>query len=213
MTTRVEMQLLRTISDETVKGLLLIGENYVAGRLARCSSARASRTSDYRHWSCRNSACPWCGRAKLARWYTGLASWVRQNGDPVSVFIVPLKPSSGGVQATTRIFRRRLRDLRDRAGRRRRVWRAVMATGMLVPASEGWFVLLHVQHRNILRAEVMDSLKKIWPETWDCPDPSLELIRQPWAISTRVQLAVLSRGTEPLRIVLPPQNKMIGSCT
>lgn len=207
MTTRAEMQALREASRQIVAALRDIGATDVADRLERCALARSHRIIGRRHWTCRSAGCPWCCRPLGTRWLTTLLDRTG-DGTDVSTVIVPLAPTEGDLRSIVRTFRRTLRDLRDRAGRRRRNWRRLSAAGMLIPGGTGRVVLLRVQHAGLARSEVAAFFNHRWPHS--TISAALSVPRIPAAdmpLADRISLALLRRGIEPLRIALAPQGE------
>lgn len=136
MTTRAESERMAAISSQTVADLRKIGAHHVADRMERCARERRHRTpGGGRNWTCRGAACPWCSRRLLARWQSGLFDWVG-DGDGVSYASIPLA-AGGHIRDVVRSYRRALRDLRDREGRKRRVWRQMYAAGIVLPSAGG----------------------------------------------------------------------------
>lgn len=201
MTTRAQSEWLRAVSQKTVADLRQVGVAEVADRLERCAAERRNRTPDRRNWVRRSAACPWCGRTLVRRWQTGLHDWVGSGAD-VSYVCVAL-PGSGHLRDVVRCFRRALRDARDRAGRKRRVWRHMSAAGIVLPGASGRVALLAIRHAGLTRPQVAEFFAR-WPgSVVSAEEPHAPPLR--WSQADRVALAALRRGCECLRVVLQPQ--------
>lgn len=188
--------------EGVIAALLATGHLHVADRLGRCMAAMVSRRNGGGYpWTCRGAGCAWCGKTRARRWWLGLRRWTTSEGGPVSLAVLPLRHRPGGLRTAVARLRRALRDVRDRAARRRPSWGSVALAGM---ATGDGAALLLINHTGIPRAELTAVLRKRWPEVAvvdaDAPEPS-------WSMSTEdaAELARIRRGVEPLRIVVLPQ--------
>ena len=193
----------RAAQAQIISALRESGDLHIADRLARCMEARgARRQGGGWPWTCRSSGCAWCGGTLARRWWRGLARWAMEDGTaPVSLAIVPLHHRAGGLRISVARLRRALRDVRDRAARRRTAWGGVAIAGMATGDGTA-FVL--VRHPGITRHEVAAVLGRRWPAAVvreiGAAEPS-------WSMSVEdaAELARARRGVEPLRIVVLPQ--------
>ena len=187
---------------EVITELRAVGDLRAAGRLQRCLEVRLSR----RHgsgwpWTCRASGCAFCGPALARRWWRGIERWITEEGAPVSLVVLPLDRHPGGLRISVARLRRALRDVRDRAARRRTAWGGVATAGMAA-GDDTAFVL--VRHRSVTRQEVATVLRRRW---------SAAVVREvgaaepSWSMSVEdaADLARARRGVEPLRIVVLAQ--------
>lgn len=207
MTTRQETRILIEASHQTVTVLREIGATYVAERIERCRVARRQRVHGQRHWTCRGAGCPWCVRALIARWERNLFDAVGY-GPSVSTVVFHVAENDGDLRDAVRTVRRTLRDMRDRAGRRDRAWRALGVAGMLVPTATGRVVLLRVRHDRLSHDQVAKIFERRWTDVTvsiASSAPSVPTIKL--SLPDRVALALLRRGVEPLRIVVAPQRQ------
>lgn len=207
MTTRAEMHGLRVASSEVVAALRDIGEMHVADRLERCAVARSHRATHCRPWTCRSAGCPWCCRALMRRWQATLFDKIGGGAD-VSTVVVHLDGSHGELRDVVRQFRRAMRDLRDRAGRRRRAWRTISVAGMFLPGARQRIVVLRVRHDGLTRSELAEVFRGRWPgATISVSQAVPHVLTGAMPIADLVSLALVGRGVEPLRIALAPQGE------
>lgn len=191
--------------ERIIASLLPTGDLHVADRLRRCMDAMTSRRNGGGYpWTCRGAGCVWCGRTRARRWWTGLRRWIVSGGAPVSLAVLPLHHRPGELRAQVARLRRALRDVRDRATRRRATWRSVALAGMATGDGTA-FVL--VSHPGPARSEVAAVLRKRWPEVAVVDADALE---PSWAMPTEdaAELARIRRGVEPLRVVVLPQREV-----
>ena len=179
------------------------GDTHVAARLQRCMAAMTTRRQGAGWpWMCRGSGgCVWCRQALGRRWWRGLRHWIMEGGGAATLAVVPLPHSPGGLRPAVRRLRRAVRDVRDRAARRRRAWRAVAIAGMAAGDDQA---LLLVRRRQIDPEEVAEVFEARWPDAFVGPVGAVE---PSWSLTTEdaAELARVRRGVEPLRIVVPPQ--------
>lgn len=189
--------------ERVITALTETGHLHVADRLRRCMVTMTTRRNGAGWpWTCRTSGgCAWCGATIKRRWWAGLRRWIVEEGAPVSLTVLPLLHRPGQLREAVARVRRALRDIRDRAARRRATWRSVALAGMATGSGVA-FVL--VRHPGLARSEVAAVLRKRWPEIAvvdvDAAEPS-------WSMSTEdaAELARIRRGVEPLRVVVLPQ--------
>jgi hypothetical protein len=202
MTTRRQMAEMAAMQMRVITALRDSGDARLMDRLVRCTEARLGRRSgDGRPWTCRSAGCSWCRITQGRRWWVGIQHWITAEGGPVSLAILPLAHRPGELRAAVVRQRRAVRDVRDRAVRRRGCWRGVALAGI---ASGNGTTLLLIRHSAISRAEVAEVINRRWPDA---------IIREGisaspgWALSVEdaVELAQVTRGVEPLRIVVLPQ--------
>ena len=120
----------------------------------------------------------------------------------VTLAVVPLSHSRGGLRAAVVRLRRACRDVRDRTARRSRLWRGIAIAGM---ATGSGFAFLLIRHPpSICRRELVSVLRKRWlglivrdakdiAPSWDFPTDDA------------VELSSVGRGVEPLRVVVAAQ--------
>lgn len=109
---------------------------------------------------------------------------------------------------TIRRLRKRLRDIRDRAARAAPLsgWASLAVAGMV----SGDHVVLLVQHAGIEQDALWTVLERRWPEIIVAEASPVTVIRavhprSDLSVEQTVQMAVLRRGVEPIRVVIPPQ--------
>ncbi|MBD0272922.1 MAG: hypothetical protein ICV73_13465 [Acetobacteraceae bacterium] len=191
-----------TLQREIITALRAAEDPRAADRLQRCLEVRLSR----RHgsgwpWTCRASGCAFCGPAPARRWWRGIERWIGEEGAPVSLVVLPLGRRPGGLRTAVARLRRALRDVRDRAARRRPAWGGVAVAGM---ATGDDTAFLLVRHHGVSRHEIAAVLRRRWPAAVvgevGAAEPS-------WPMSAEgaVELARARRGVEPLRIVVMAQ--------
>lgn len=109
--------------------------------------------------------------------------------------------SSSGLRDGVRRLRRSLRDVRDRMARYTRSWRDVGFAGM---TGGDRVALVLVSHDGVDQREVLDVLRRRWPEvvvkTWEQEEPAVAMVA-----GDAADLGRCRRGIEPLRIVVMPQ--------
>lgn len=207
MTTRAEMHSLRDASRQTVVSLRALGADYIADRVERCAVARCHRVEGHRPWTCHSAGCPWCVRPLLARWLRTLLE-VTGSGPGVSTIVVPVGANDADLRSAARTYRRALRDMRDRAARRRRAWRAVSVAGVLLPRAAGRTIVLCVRHDGLTRPEVGTLIRRRWSGA--AISASLSVFPMSTVnplLADRISLALARRGVEPLRIMVGPQGE------
>jgi hypothetical protein len=180
--------------------LYVIGEVDLAGRLERCMTARRERRGgDGWPYSCRSAACVWCRPPLIRSWWGGMRQW--SAGTTSSLAIVRID-SSAGLRDGVRRLRRGLRDVRDRVARCRTQWRDVCCTGM---AGGDHTALVMITHDGVDRSEVVDVLRRRWPEvvvkSLEQEQPAVAMLA-----GDAADLGRHRRGVEPLRIVILPQH-------
>ena len=96
-----------------------------------------------------------------------------------------------------------MRDVRDRMARRRDQWREVGFAGMIGGDRRA---MVMVSHEGVGRCEVLDVLRRRWPEVLvkklPQEEPTWEMLSDDAA-----ELGRCRRGVEPLRIVVMPQQE------
>ncbi len=201
MTTERQMAMAYVAQEEVIVALRAIGETDLATRLERCATARRERHGgDGWPRTCRSIACAWCRPPLIRGWWFGIRHWAAE-ATTTSLVIIPIH-SPAGLPAAVRRLRRGLRDVRDRMARHRRRWRGVGFAGM---AGGDGAALVLVSHAGVDRGEVLDVLRRRWP---DAAVKSLER-EQPAVAMTAEGAADLGRcrrGAEPLRIIILPQH-------
>jgi hypothetical protein len=200
MTTQREMELAHTAQQQVIVALCSIGEPNLSARLERCMIARRERCGG-NGWpfTCRSAGCAWCRPSLMRGWWAGIRNW--SAGAMASLAIVRID-SPAGLRDAVRRLRRGLRDVRDRMARRRRRWREVCFAGM---AGGDNRALVLVSHEGVDRREVLDVLRRRWPEV---VVKSLEHEAPTWVMTAQdaADLGQRRRGVEPLRIVIMPQH-------
>ncbi len=120
---------------------------------------------------------------------------------PVSLAVLPLSGGPASLRARVARTRRALRDVRDRAARRRAPWGGVAVAGM-VTGNGTAFVL--VSHPGAARQEVAAVLRRRWPAAVvgavGAAEPSWSM-----PVEDAAELARTRRGVEPLRIIVLEQ--------
>jgi hypothetical protein len=200
MTTDHQMAMMYAAQEEVIVALTEVGEVDLAGRLERCAAARRERRGgDSWPFSCRSAGCVWCRRPMIRAWWNGMCQW--SAGTTSSLAIIPVH-SPEGLRDAVRSLRRGLRDVRDRVARRRRSWRDVCCTGMV---GGDHTAMVMITHENVDRGEVVDVLRRRWPEV-----VVKELEQEQPAVAMTADVAAdlgrHRRGVEPLRIVIMPQH-------
>jgi hypothetical protein len=200
MTTDHQMAMKYAAQQEVITALTEVGESDLADRLERCMTARRERRGgDCWPYSCRSAACVWCRRPMIRGWWNGICRWSAEAATS-SLAIIPVH-SPEGLHNAVRRLRRGLRDVRDRVARHRQSWRDVGFAGM---AGGGGIALVMITHEGIDRCEVVDVLRRRWPEvmvkTLEQEQPAVAMVAEDAA-----DLGRCSRGVEPLRIVVMPQ--------
>jgi hypothetical protein len=120
----------------------------------------------------------------------------------VTLAVLPLSHSRGGLRAAVVRLRRPCRDVRDRTARRGRSWRSVAMAGMATGSRVAFLLIRHPP--SICKREVVSVLRKRWfglivrdakdiAPSWDFPTDDA------------VELSSAGRGVEPLRIVVAAQ--------
>ncbi len=157
MTARRRTLEARAAQESVIAALLATGDVHPADRLRRCMAVRlARRGGDGWPWTCRSPGCAWCGRSLARRWWMGMRHWIVQEGVPVSLAVLPLPGHPTGLRAAVARLRRAVRDLRDRAAKRRAAWRAIAVAGM----ATGDAAHVLVRHPGVERAEIIEVLRK-----------------------------------------------------
>ncbi len=158
MTTDRQMARMYADQEEVIALLNMMGDFDLANRLERCAAVR--RVRHHAGWPrvCRTAACVWCRRPTMRSWWLGMCQWTAE-ATTWSLAAIPLHLSASLLHAVRRL-RRALRDVRDRAARRRRRWREVCCAGM-VGGDHGALVM--ITHEGIERREVQDVLHHRWP--------------------------------------------------
>jgi len=120
-----------------------------------------------------------------------------------SLTIIQLDLSTGLHDAVRRL-RRGLRDVRDRMARRRKRWCNVSLAGIV---GGGGTALVMMSHDDLDRTEVLDALRRRWP---DVVVKGLERETPTSAMGAKeaAELGLCRRGVEPLRIVIMPQRDL-----
>jgi hypothetical protein len=201
MTTQHQMEELYVAQQQVIVALLSIGEPDLADRLERCMTVRLERHyGDGWPFTCRSAACVWCRRPLIRSWWHGMCRWSAE-ATTSSLAIIPLHLSAGFPDDARRL-RRGLRDVRDRAARRRNRWRDVCCTGM---AGGDHTAMVMITHEDVDRSEVVDVLRRRWPEvvvkTLEQEQPAVAMLP-----GEAADLGRCRRGVEPLRIVVMPQH-------
>jgi hypothetical protein len=111
--------------------------------------------------------------------------------------------SSAGLPDAVRRLRRGLRDFRDRMARCRNRWRDVGFGGI---AGGDGTALVMVTHDGVDQREVLDALRRRWP---DVVVKSLqqETLTLAMTAEDAADLGRCRRGVDPLRIVVMPQQE------
>jgi hypothetical protein len=189
-----------TAQQQVIVALRSIGELDLAERLEACATTRFARhnASGWPH-ICRSAACVWCRRPMIQSWWNGMRHWSAEAATS-SLAIIPLHLSAALPDAVRRL-RRGLRDVRDRMARHRRSWRDVRIAGI---TGGDRVALVMVTHDGVDRREVMDALRRRWP---DVALKELEQEQPAVAMTTgdAADLGRCYRGIEPLRVVIMPQ--------
>jgi hypothetical protein len=201
MTTDRQMETMYAAQQEVIVVLHAIGETDLADRLERCMSARRERHhGDGWPCICRSAGCVWCRRPMIRSWWNGMRQWTAE-ATTWSLAVIPLHWSAGLPDAVRRL-RRALRDVRDRAVRRKMRWRDVCCAGM---AGGDHTALVMITHEGIDRREVQDVLCHRWPDVMvkslGHEEPTVAM-----AAEDAADLGRCRRGVEPLRIVVMPQH-------
>ena len=117
-----------------------------------------------------------------------------------SLAIIPVLSPAGLLDAARRL-RRGLRDVRDRTARRWRQWRTVCFAGLM---GGDHMALVLISHQNIDRREMLNVLRRRWP---DVVVKDLQQEEPAWVMTAddAADLGSRRRGVEPLRIVVMPQ--------
>ena len=134
-------------------------------------------------------------------WMVGrLSLMVIEAATASSLAIIPIL-SPAGLPDAVRRLRRGLRDVRDRTARRWRRWRTVSFAGLM---GGDHTALLMISHQGVDRREVLDVLRRRWP---DVVVKDLEQEEPAWTMTAddAADLGSRRRGVEPLRIVVMPQ--------
>lgn len=200
MTTRHEMAMAYIAQQAVIDVLRSIDDLALVERLERCMAARRERhNGDGWPFSCRSAACVWCRRSMIRGWWNGMCHWSAE-ATMSSLAIIPIASPTGLREAVCRM-RRGLRDVRDRMARRRRLWREVGFAGM---AGGDRRALVLVSHDGVDRREVLDVLRRRWPDVvlkgLEQDAPTSEMVAEDAA-----DLGRCRRGVEPFRIVIMPQ--------
>ena len=199
MTTQHEMEISYATQAGVIADLREIGDADLAARLERCMNARRERRyGDGWPYSCRSPACCWCRRAMIRGWWAGMREWSSASASNLAI-ISALSPA--GLLDAVRRLRRGLRDVRDRTARRWRQWRAVAFAGLM---GGNHIAMVMISHQSIDRREVLDLLRRRWPEV---VMKDLEHEEPTWAMTAddAADLGSRRRGVEPLRVVVMPQ--------
>ena len=188
-----------TAQQQVIAALRSVGEVDLATRLGHCMTARRERhNSDGWPRICRTAACVWCRRSMVHGWWAGMRIWSATTVASVAIIAIP---SPTGLREAVCRMRRGLRDVRDRMARRRRLWREVGFAGM---AGGDRRALVLVSHDGVDRREVLDVLRRRWPDVvlkgLEQDAPTSEMVAEDAA-----DLGRCRRGVEPLRIVIMPQ--------
>jgi hypothetical protein len=186
--------------QQIIATLYGIGDADLADRLRRCMIARRQRHyGDGWPYSCRSSACFWCRRAMVRGWWQGMRYW-SEAATTSSLAIIPAL-SPAGLSDAARRLRRGLGDVRDRTARRCRRWRTISFAGMIGGDHRA---LVLISHHGIERRELLDVLRRRWP---DVALKDLEQEEPPWTMTAAdaAELGTRRRGAEPLRILVMPQ--------
>jgi hypothetical protein len=196
MTTRQQMKCAIAVQREVIAVLHAMGQTHAADRLRRCMAARQGRRSGG-GWprTCRSAGCAWCRSPLIRAWWSGMCNWSAPTTS--SLAIIPAHSPAGLRQAVRRL-RRGLRDVRDRMARRRRHWRGVCFAGM---ASGDGTVMVLVLHDGVGRHEVLEVLRRRWPEIV-VKSLAGEAPRSAMTADNAADLARSRRGVEPLRLVI-----------
>jgi hypothetical protein len=200
MTTAREMEMAYSDQQQVIAAFHAIGDPDLAGRLQRCMTARQQRHyGDGWPYSCRSPACLWCRRAMIRGWWAGMRYW-SEAAATSSLAIIPVQ-SPSGLQDAVKRLRRGLRDVRDRTAQRFRRWRTVSFAGMI---GGNHTALVLISHQGIERRELLDVLRRRWPEI-----TLLDLAQEEpaWEMTPEdaADLGTRRRGVEPLRIMVMPQ--------
>ena len=175
--------------EMVIVALTEVGEVDLAARLERCTTARRDRRGgDGWPYSCRSAACVWCRRPMIRSWWNGMCQW---SAEATSSFAIISLHSSAGLPDAVLRLRRGLRDVRDQMARRGNRWRDVCCTGM---AGGDHTALVMITHENVDRSEVVDVLRRRWPEV---VVKSLEQ-EEPTVAMTAMLLPILDGAAEVL---------------
>jgi hypothetical protein len=200
MTTQWQMALAYGSQEKVIAALRAIGEAVLATRLELCMEARRARHGgDGWPRTCRSAACAWCRPPMVRGWWLGMCQWAA-DATTSSLAVIPIR-STAGLPAAVRRLRRALRDVRDRMARRRRRWRGVCFAGLA--CGDGTALVL-ISHDDVNRSEVLDALRRRWPDVAVKP---LEQEEPTVAMSAEdaADLGRCRRAAEPLRIIILPQ--------
>ena len=158
MTKLREMKLSYTEQQAVINTLLSIDEPDLAARLGRCMTAHRSRHGgNGRAFSCQSAACVWCRRAMFHGWWVGIYDWA----EAASSLAILSIDSSVSLPNAARYLRRAMRDVRDRAARRRNPWRQVRFAGIIGGDRRA---MVMVSHEGIDWCEVRNVLRRRWPD-------------------------------------------------
>jgi hypothetical protein len=132
----------------------------------------------------------------MRRWWRGFQQWLSLGGN-ISLAMIP---TGGDLISITRRLRKGLRDVRDRANRHDRRWRAVSMAGLV----DEDHALVLIRHTCIDRNEVWSILARRWPDIV-LSEPGNTEPSSILAVADAATLARRRRGLEPMRIVIMRQ--------
>ena len=131
-------------------------------------------------------------------WWFGIREWSSATASSLAIISI-LSPA--GLPDAVRRLRRGLSDVRDRTARRWKRWRTVSFAGLMGGDHKA---LVMISHQGVDRREVLDVLRRRWP---DVVVKDLEHEEPTWTMTAddAAELGSRRRGVEPLRIVVMPQ--------
>jgi hypothetical protein len=128
-----------------------------------------------------------------------MVAWRPPHG--LTLAIIPISWEAGGLRIAVRRLRRALRDFRDRMARRSGRWRGVCLSGLVMGNRTAMVV---IDGGAVDRAELSRALRRRWADASVTNlvdrEPSADM-----AVSDAIELAMLRRGAEPIRLLVLPQ--------
>jgi hypothetical protein len=189
--TRATILEAEAVQAEVIASLSSMGAATIAARLARCQSTRLWR---HQRWRCGSAGCWACRRTALRDWWGRIQAWATP---AASLIVLPADHDPGKIVQASRRLRRSVRDVRDRHARDRRAWRFVAAAGIVT--DDRAYLLVD----GIDGGEAVQVFSRRWPgmmlgQNLDVP---------PWTIAVEdaVQLALVRRGIQPIRLTVLEQ--------
>jgi hypothetical protein len=122
----------------------------------------------------------------------------------LTLAIIPIPWEAGSLRIAVRRLRRALRDFRDRMARRSGRWRGVCLSGLVIGNKTAMVVF---DGGAVDRIELSRAVRRRWTNATVLnltdQEPSAEM-----TVSDAIELAMLRRGVEPLRLLVLPQRDL-----